>query len=317
MKQRTPWSWIPTLYFAQGIPYVVVMSVAVIMYKRLGISNSDIALYTSWLYLPWVIKPFWSPFVDILKSKRWWILTMQLLIGAGLAGVAFLIPAPFFFQATLAVLWLLAFSSATHDIAADGFYMLALDSGQQSFFVGIRSTFYRLAMIAGQGALIIFAGALESRTGLETVLLEVQAVESAPTVVMGDAVSWPETTTSDVQQFVMFPEVMQLSTSGMPADSVAFIEAFAAAHNSHCGFTQQGLNDSLYNKVCFDDFVHLGSHSVAPVGVVAIRLSAPSQQGEEVVIDFAIDRGDGGVIMTDGVRFLLSSWHLGFAALLV
>ena len=165
VRGRSPWSWIPTLYFAEGIPYVVAMTVAVIMYKRLGISNTDIALYTSWLYLPWVIKPFWSPFVDIIKTKRWWIVTMQLLIGAGLAGVAFLIPMPFFFQATLAVLWLIAFSSATHDIAADGFYMLALDSSEQSFFVGIRSTFYRLAMISGQGLLIILAGALEHYTG--------------------------------------------------------------------------------------------------------------------------------------------------------
>ena len=164
-KTKSPWSWIPTLYFAEGIPYVVAMTVAVIMYKRLGISNTDIALYTSWLYLPWVIKPFWSPFVDIIKTKRWWIVSMQLLIGAGLAGVAFLIPTTFFFQATLAVLWLIAFSSATHDIAADGFYMLGLDSSQQSFFVGIRSTFYRLAMITGQGLLIILAGALELYTG--------------------------------------------------------------------------------------------------------------------------------------------------------
>ncbi len=158
------WKWIPSLYFAQGIPYVVVMSVAVIMYKRLGISNTDIALYTSWLYLPWVIKPFWSPFVDIIKTKRWWIISMQLLIGGGLGAVAFLIPLPLFFQTTLAVFWLIAFASATHDIAADGFYMLALDSGEQSFFVGIRSTFYRLAMISGQGILIILAGWLESLT---------------------------------------------------------------------------------------------------------------------------------------------------------
>jgi len=164
-KQQSPWTWIPTLYFAEGLPYVVAMTVAVIMYKRLGISNTDIALYTSWLYLPWVIKPFWSPFVDIIKTKRWWIVSMQLLIGAGLAGVAFLIPMPFFFQATLAVLWLIAFSSATHDIAADGFYMLGLNDSQQSFFVGIRSTFYRLAMISGQGLLIILAGALEHYTG--------------------------------------------------------------------------------------------------------------------------------------------------------
>ena len=123
-KAVSPWQWVPSLYFAQGIPYVVVMSVAVILFKRMGMSNTDIALYTSWLNLPWVIKPFWSPFVDLLKTKRWWVATMQLLIGAGLAGVAFTIPTTFFFQASLAVFWLLAFSSATHDIAADGFYML-------------------------------------------------------------------------------------------------------------------------------------------------------------------------------------------------
>ncbi|MDO9635280.1 MAG: MFS transporter [Paludibacter sp.] len=164
-KSMNPWKWIPTLYFAQGIPYVMVMTVSVIMYKRFGISNTDIALYTSWLYLPWVIKPFWSPIVDLLSTKRWWIVTMQLLIGAGFAGIALLIPMPFYFQATLLVFWLMAFSSATHDIAADGFYMLALTEEKQAFFVGIRSTFYRLAMISGQGLLIIFAGAMERVTG--------------------------------------------------------------------------------------------------------------------------------------------------------
>ena len=165
MKNRSPWCWVPSLYFAQGIPYVAVMIVSVLMYKRLGLSNTDVALYTSWLNLPWVIKPFWSPFIDLLKTKRWWVVSMQLLIGAGLAGVALTLPTPFFFQASLAVFWLLAFSSATHDIAADGFYMLALDSHEQAFYVGIRSTFYRFAVIAGQGLLVMFAGYLENSTG--------------------------------------------------------------------------------------------------------------------------------------------------------
>lgn len=163
--RTSPWAWIPSLYFAQGLPYVAVMTISVIMYKRLGISNTDIALYTSWLYLPWVIKPFWSPFVDLLKTKRWWVVSMQFLIGAGLAGIALTIPAGYAFRLSLAIFWLVAFSSATHDIAADGFYMLALDSHEQSFYVGIRSTFYRIATIAGQGLLVMFAGALESGTG--------------------------------------------------------------------------------------------------------------------------------------------------------
>jgi len=164
-KKTSPWAWIPSLYLAQGLPYVAVMTISVIMYKRMGISNTDIALYTSWLYLPWVIKPFWSPIVDILKTKRWWIFTMQLLIGAGFAGIAFTTPLPFFFQGTLAFFWLLAFSSATHDIAADGFYMHGLDTNQQALFVGIRSTFYRIATIMGQGILIMLAGYIERITG--------------------------------------------------------------------------------------------------------------------------------------------------------
>ena len=161
MKTKNPWAWVPTLYFAEALPYVAVMTISLIMYKRLGLSNADITLYTSWLYLPWVIKPLWSPFVDLLRTKRWWIVAMQLLIGASLGGVAFTIPGPFWLQGSLAFFWLMAFSSATHDIAADGFYMLGLDHHQQAYFVGIRSTFYRIATIAGQGLLVMLAGNLE------------------------------------------------------------------------------------------------------------------------------------------------------------
>lgn len=160
-NNRSPWAWVPSLYFAEGLPYVIVVNISLIMYKRLEISNADIALYTSWLYFPWVLKAIWSPFVDVLKSKRWWIVSMQLLMGAGLAGVAFTIPTTLFFQSTLAFFWLLAFSSATHDIAADGFYMYGMDESKQAYFIGVRSTFYRLAMIAGQGGLVYLAGKLE------------------------------------------------------------------------------------------------------------------------------------------------------------
>ncbi len=163
---RNPWTWVPSLYFAQGIPYVVVaMSVSVVMYKRFGLSNAEIAFYTSWLYLPWVIKPLWSPFVELFRTKRWWIVAMQGLVGVTLACVAFAIPLPsFFLQTTLALFWLAAFSSATHDIAADGFYMLALPEHQQAAFVGVRSTFYRIAMITGEGLLVVLAGLLERHT---------------------------------------------------------------------------------------------------------------------------------------------------------
>ena len=161
---KSPWAWVPTLYFAEGLPYVAVMTLSVILYKRLGLSNTEIALYTSWLYLPWTIKPLWSPIVDLLRCKRWWVVSMQALVGAALAGVAFFLPTEWWVQASLACFWLMAFASATHDIAADGFYMTALQPEGQSLFVGIRNTFYRLASIFGQGVLVAIAGAIELKT---------------------------------------------------------------------------------------------------------------------------------------------------------
>lgn len=156
-----PLRWIPTLYIAESLPYMTVMTLSVIMYTNLGLTNTQMALYTSWLYLPWVIKPLWSPLVDAFKNERWWILTMQLLVGSSMAAVAFSLQMSMWLQLSLAAFWLMAFSSATHDIAADGFYILALDEKQQALYVGWRSTFYRIGMLLGQGGLVILAGYLE------------------------------------------------------------------------------------------------------------------------------------------------------------
>lgn len=173
MRKRTPWAWVPTLYFAEGIPYFVVNNISVVMFKNMGMPNGMLALYTSLLYLPWVIKPLWSPFVDIIRSKRWWITAMQILMSASMLLLPLTLPmatgealasAPLFFL-TLCLFWITAFASATHDIAADGFYMLGLDAGSQAEFVGIRSTFYRLSSIFGQGVLVALAGYLDTRTG--------------------------------------------------------------------------------------------------------------------------------------------------------
>lgn len=161
LKTKSPWAWVPSLYFAEGLPYVAVMTISLILYKQLGLSNAQITFYTSWLYLPWVIKPLWSPIVDVIKTKRTWIWLMQLLIGAAFGGVAFTLETNFWLEGSLFFFWVMAFSSATHDIAADGFYMLGLNEKQQSWFVGIRSTFYRLATIFGQGVLVMIAGNLQ------------------------------------------------------------------------------------------------------------------------------------------------------------
>nr|WP_315166170.1 MFS transporter [uncultured Flavobacterium sp.] len=160
-----PWYWIPVLNFASGLPYAIIISVSVIMYKNLGINNEDIGIYTSLLYLPWVIKPLWSPFIDLYSTKRKWFLSMQLLISLAFLIVGLTIPLNNFFVISLAVFWVAAFASASNDVASDGFYMLALEKDQQSFFLGIRSTFYRLSMLTGNGLIVVIAGYLEQEYG--------------------------------------------------------------------------------------------------------------------------------------------------------
>ncbi len=337
-KKHSPWAWIPTLYFAEGIPYVVAMTVSVIMYKRLGISNTDIALYTSWLYLPWVIKPFWSPFVDLIKTKRWWIITMQLLIGAGLAGVAFLIPTPFYFQATLAVFWLLAFSSATHDIAADGFYMLALDSNQQSFFVGIRSTFYRLAMIVGQGILIILAGSLEVATGTEPLKINIQSSNTTQTEFIANAPILRDSTTTE-PTFFAYPSNLVLSTQNISQKKLAEVKEFAKTENVKNGFIQlenpieQTNSDekvSWWSKNIANplaDFIRRNfaeekqqtvvSGDVGNAGIITVTLNRKPEKGKEMVLNSRFSGGDKSISLIGGERLVFNETNWDKPAYLV
>ena len=176
-KAGTPWLWVPSLYFAEGIPYFLVNTISVMLFTKMGVPNGTMALFTGMLYLPWVIKPLWSPIVDVLRSKRWWIIAMEILLSASFIGLTLSLPHPSaemiavsqtpirLFSVMLILFWLTAFASATHDIAADGYYMLALQGKDQSFFVGIRSLFYRLSSIFGQGGLITLAGTIELKTG--------------------------------------------------------------------------------------------------------------------------------------------------------
>jgi len=333
-KKRSPWAWIPSLYFAQGLPYVAVMTVSVIMYKRLGISNTDIALYTSWLYLPWVIKPFWSPFIDLLKTKRWWVVTMQMLVGAGLAGIAFTIPASNFFQLTLAVFWLIAFSSATHDIAADGFYMLALDSHDQAMYVGIRSTFYRIATITGQGLLIIIAGLLETSTGLNPAEIIVNAGPQYSTVITLPEADSPADNAgialSDEYTFIVSPSVINIGTGTIPADSAAILKKFAKEHNTLNGFIpQEKTSESRGGEVSwwssnvatpFGEWIkrNFGRENTAKKEhqltgasqLVEVRLSKAPEEGEKIVLNTSMKRGDKSIFIAQGERieFTAENW---------
>lgn len=306
------WSWIPSLYFAEGVPYTVVMLIAVVFYQRMGIGNAEIAFYTSWLYLPWVLKPLWSPIVDIFKTKRFWIVTMQLLIGAGLGGVVLSIPLPTFFQFTLGFFWLLAFSSATHDIAADGFYMLSLSKHDQAWWVGIRSTFYRLAIIAGQGGLIIFAGFIESTTGLDDVDVSVKADPNYQIEARIDANMLSAMELDGDQRIVVYPEDVQVGTgtwSNLKHDSLM----------TQVSYWNENRGEDVDPAAAFNAYE--AAEEGAAVGksqVMALVLSSPPAEGEEVVVTFGLDSGDKSIKLLTDTRLVFTEhdWNVPYLALI-
>jgi PAT family beta-lactamase induction signal transducer AmpG len=326
---RNPWAWVPSLYYAEGIPYVIVMTVAVIMYKRLGVSNTEIALYTSWLYLPWVLKPLWSPIVDMFKTKRFWIIIMQLIVGAGLGGVALTIPLPNYFQYTLAFLWLLAFSSATHDIAADGFYMLGLSKHDQAFFVGVRSTFYRVAMITGQGLLIILAGYFESTTGLPPVITKINSSSDIEIVQVIQPDSVKISPMEGSLRVVAVPEELTIPISALSKTEFDSLKVLVQSWNGENGFysveeVQQNSSASVeendghnwLEQIIVDLFgaekkeVAKGS-ATGNAGVVYFHLSNKPEAGEEIVVNFGRDTGDKSISLIEGARFAFNdqNWN--------
>ncbi len=343
-RRRSPWAWVPSLYYAEGLPYVVVMILSVILYKRLGVSNTDLALYTSWLYLPWVIKPFWAPLVEVVRTKRLWIVAMQLVVGAGLAGVALTIPAEPFFQYTLAFLWLLAFSSATHDIAADGFYLLALDEGDQSLFVGIRSTFYRAAMLTGQGLLVILAGYLEVSSGLPPADVRVAAVASAPAAAAArsadtlrirpllPAAEAPAVAEAGPLRIVVSADSLALPLAGLSPAEADTVTAQAHAVNVAGGhipppetpaaeadggpswwsvYVSGPLGAFLERTVGEPDVEAPSATRAGAVGAVSVRLSGPPPEGQEQVVNIALADGAKEVTIASGERlsFTAANWN--------
>ncbi len=333
-QKRNPWLWVPSLYYAEGIPYTIVMMVSVIMYKRLGVSNTDIALYTSWLYLPWVIKPLWSPLVDLLKTKRFWIITMQLIVGAGLGGVALTLPLPTFFKFTLGFMWLLAFSSATHDIAADGFYMLGLSEYEQAWFVGVRSTFYRFAMITGQGLLIIFAGYFEAHTGLPSVEVPVQV---NPDMAIHEKWTPPDSihtsgkTTAELRMIVQPPLLkipLKLRQRARVDSMIHYAREWNVAHHFTLPEKQTPTQAEIASESAYQrHFVkplekyirrHFGkevkpvsSDLTGNIGLLYFSLSAPPQNDKEVVVNFGRHTGDKSISLITGNRFVFnrSNWN--------
>jgi PAT family beta-lactamase induction signal transducer AmpG len=334
---RNPWFWIPSLYYAEGIPYIVVMIVSVILYKRMGISNTDIALYTSWLYLPWVLKPLWSPVVDILRTKRLWIVIMQLIIGGGLAGVALTIPVSNFFQYSLAFFWLLAFSSATHDIAADGFYMLGLSKHEQAWFVGIRSTFYRFAMITGQGLLVILAGYLESTSGLQPIEMNVNSKqgEGITKILLPEEITFTDKT--DELKFLTYPNKLNISTQQRSKTEVDSIIKLAKEWNIKHRFykdetqTETTTDEpSWWDKNIAQNLENFLKKNFGPeikttsqkdltgnIGIVYLKLSQKPEEGQDVVLNFSRGSGDNSISLAEGNRFVFNSENWNTTAMAV
>jgi PAT family beta-lactamase induction signal transducer AmpG len=207
--QRNPWAWVPSLYFFQGMPYAIAMLTSVVMFKSLGIDGASITFWTSLIYLPWAIKFAWSPFIDITSTKRNWVISTQMTLGVCFIALALALQLPVFYTFCIAILFVVAFSSASHDISADGFYMLGLDQHSQSLFVGIRSTFYRLAMLSAMGFVPIIAGYIESNTGLEPVNIDVHTVAGEiPAPINPDSIGL--IAKSGDLKILTFPEHMKL-----------------------------------------------------------------------------------------------------------
>jgi PAT family beta-lactamase induction signal transducer AmpG len=325
---RGPWSWVPTLYFAEGVPYVVVMTVAVIMFKRLGVGNAQIALYTSWLYLPYAIKPLWSPLVQRVGTRRGWVVVMELFVAAGLACAGLSIPLASFLRWSLVALAATAISSATHDIAADGFYLLALSPHEQAWFVGIRSTAYRMAMIAGQGLLVMLAGTLESSTGLPTAEVTIRASDRAPTSGPFLPQEFKSTEESETQRVVPQHSTYEISFRGRSKAEVDALKKAVRDWNVSNAFyaapeaTAQSDKPDWVLKL--ESFVRRSfgptkidkSERSGDVAVVLMRVTRPILPGAQQIVQFGQAAGDPNFSAVEGERFVVTeaNWNQTFAA---
>lgn len=340
--RRNPWWWIPSLYFAQGIPYVAVNTMSVVMFKRLGVSNTDIALYTSLLNLPWVLKPLWSPFVDIFKTKRLWIVVMQFLLALGLMGAGASVQTAAFFFMSLSIFWLMAFFSATHDIAADGFYMLSLSKHDQTWWNGIRSTFYRVAMIVGSGLLIVLAGFLEGKNGLPPLEVPLQAKSGMTEAANIDPASIQIKSQEGELHLVAHPENLIIPITERTADEAKAIIDQARKWNREHGFIAvekpvekktegeswwtQNISKPLggFLRKTFPKEITAKPSVAGNVGLIYFTLSKRPEQ--EIVVNFerkksgreylGFSAGDRGFKLVEGERFVFkpTNWNQAAAA---
>ncbi len=303
VKIRSPWQWIPTLYLSEGFPYFLAVTFSIVMYRHFGVSNSDIAFFTGLIYLPWILRPLWSPFVDIYGSKRKWIYSLQLIISICLAGIAFLIPLPDFFHFSMVLWFIIAFASATLETAVDGFYISALTNSPRSFFVGIRSVFYRISFFAAQGLIIVLSGYLE-------IFFTVGPTEFRITADPNKYFS--EEVNIDSFKYKSFPGQLRIVASKKDikigselktAEDVFSYREYVRNFNKVNGFVNEFPQQNKYPQ--------LPREPVGNIGIVGLHLSKqpPKEKEYSVIVEHKTANDNIEIIEGDKLQFNSKNWN--------
>ncbi|MBU4444601.1 MFS transporter [bacterium] len=331
VKSRSSWWWVPSLYYAEGIPYIIAMAASVAMYKMLGVRNSVFTFWTAALYLPWVLKPIWSPIIEMFSKKRNWIYIMQFFIGLLFLGIAFTIQLPLFFTITIVIFWFMAFFSATHDIAADGFYMLGQSEKKQAFFVGIRCTFYRLAMMTGQGLLLILVGVIETNTGLPSIDIKTVATPDKEIVQTINVEDIDVTVREGDLRIVCTPEILEISTKPAKLGTSAAAIAKAEEWNIQNGHilkdeVKSQKENAAIEERKFEKFIRnkFGEKKILKkqsnegnVGYLYFHLSKKPEGDEEIIVNFGRESGDKSISLKHGERFIFNADNWNIPAIVV
>lgn len=297
-KNFSGWLWIPTLYVSEALAFIIITSVSVIMYQKLEVTNSEIIYYTSLLYLPWLIKPFWSPLIDAIGTKRSWILFSQFLLSISFAVIAFLIQLPDFFQFTIIAFWIVSFIAATFDIAVDGFYLVALKESQQSFFIGLRNSFFKLALISTATLIILFSNQIEKIFSVAPAEFKIVANPDKffEATIKVDSLQIKEQ--KGPLRLISSTSYLEISTKPKTKDQVIFYKNFARNMNIMNGFVNQSVLEPDTSRL---------NDLVGNIGLIKFHLSKKPSDNDEFLINLKFIDGDNKFNIIEGNSFKFTS----------